>query len=87
MRAVLTNFGTTGDIQPFLALATELGRAGHKPIVALSPNFSSRAAELGFKFVPVGPDLQKVQSEIIDARHFAFFLPTREFSGDDARSL
>ena len=65
MRAVLTNFGTTGDIQPFLALATELRHAGHKPILALSPNFSSRAAELGFEFVPIGPDLQKVQSDII----------------------
>jgi sterol 3beta-glucosyltransferase len=65
VRAVLTNFGTTGDIQPFLALATELRRAGHKPIVALSPNFSSRTAGLGLEFVPIGPDLQKVQSEII----------------------
>jgi sterol 3beta-glucosyltransferase len=65
VRAVLTNFGTTGDIQPFLALATELRRAGHKPILALSPTFSSRAAELDFEFVPIGPDLQKVQTEII----------------------
>jgi sterol 3beta-glucosyltransferase len=65
VRAVLTNFGTTGDIQPFLALATELRRVGHTPIIALSPNFSCRAAELGFEFVPIGPDLQKVQGEII----------------------
>lgn len=65
MRAVLTNFGTTGDIQPFLALATELRHAGHQPIVALSPNFSSRATESGFEFAPIGPDLQKVQSDII----------------------
>lgn len=26
MRAVLTNFGTTGDIQPFVALAIEFRR-------------------------------------------------------------
>jgi UDP:flavonoid glycosyltransferase YjiC (YdhE family) len=65
VRAVLTNFGTTGDIQPFLALAMELRRAGHKPILALSPNFSFRAAELDLDFVPIGPDLRKVQTEII----------------------
>src|SRR5689334_18754541 len=54
MRAVLTNLGTTGDIWPFLALAIELRRHGHQPILALSPNFASLADRPGIKFVPIG---------------------------------
>jgi sterol 3beta-glucosyltransferase len=65
MRAVLTNFGTTGDVQPFLALAIELLKHGHQPIVALSPNFGELVNRLGLEFVPIGPDLEKTQRSII----------------------
>lgn len=64
MRIVLTNFGTTGDIQPFLALAVALRRHGHEPVMAFSPNFSQRVTALNIPFVPVGPDLQKAQQHI-----------------------
>ncbi|MEW6736651.1 MAG: glycosyltransferase, partial [Acidobacteriota bacterium] len=64
MRAVLTNFGSTGDIQPFLALAIELRNGGHQPILACSPNFRSMVERLELEFVPIGPDLQKIQCEI-----------------------
>jgi len=36
MRAVLTNFGTTGDVYPFVALAAELTRHGHDAVLALA---------------------------------------------------
>jgi len=62
MRAVLSTFGSTGDVQPLVALAAELRRAGHHPVIALSPNFESRARGLGVEFVPVGPPLP---SEVI----------------------
>jgi sterol 3beta-glucosyltransferase len=62
MRAVLTNFGTIGDLQPFLALAVELRRYGHTPVLAFSPYFRSRVEELGFDFIPIGPDLQAIQN-------------------------
>lgn len=55
MRAVLSTFGSTGDVQPLLALAVELRRHGHHPILALSPNFAGRAQSLGLEFVPTGP--------------------------------
>ena len=65
MRAILTNFGTTGDVQPFLALAIELRNNGHHPTVALSPNFEKLANYLGLEFVPIGPDLEHTQRSII----------------------
>jgi UDP:flavonoid glycosyltransferase YjiC (YdhE family) len=57
MRIVLTSFGSTGDVQPFLALAVELRRCGHQPILACSPNFAVRAHEIGVEFAPIGPQL------------------------------
>jgi sterol 3beta-glucosyltransferase len=71
MRAVLTNFGTTGDIQPFLALAVELRQRGHEPLIAISPYFQSRVEKLGLEFTPVGPDLQKFQQSVMIAQNRA----------------
>jgi len=63
MRAVLTNFGTTGDVYPFLALAMGLRNRGHEPILAFSPNFRNQVERLGFTFAPVGKNRQQVQNE------------------------
>ena len=69
MRAVLTNFGTTGDIQPFLALAIELQRHGHVPLLAFSPYYEFRVRSLGFEFKAVGPDLQRFQQAVMMAQN------------------
>jgi UDP:flavonoid glycosyltransferase YjiC (YdhE family) len=67
MRAVLTNFGSTGSVYPFISMAIELRNHGHQPVVALSPFFSSWVERFGLDFVPVGPDLRKVQYDINEA--------------------
>lgn len=64
MRAVLTNFGSTGDVLPFIALAQELRRHGHQPLLALSPSHASLVERHGLEFTPVGPDLRGVQEGI-----------------------
>src|ERR1700752_4981592 len=55
MRAVLTSFGSTGDFEPFLALAIEMKRHGHEPVLAFLPHYAARAEKLGIEFVPTGP--------------------------------
>jgi sterol 3beta-glucosyltransferase len=82
LRAVLTSFGSTGDIQPLLALAKELHGRGHHPVLAVSPNFAGRARDLGLEFVPLGPKLEfadirrvittqtKAPNPIEQARHY-----------------
>jgi sterol 3beta-glucosyltransferase len=67
MRAVLTNFGSTGSVYPFISLAIELGRTGHEPVVALSPFFSSWVENFNLSFTPIGPDLKKIQYAINEA--------------------
>jgi sterol 3beta-glucosyltransferase len=57
VRAVLTNLGSLGNIQPFFALADELRKHGHHPVLALAPAYASYAAQFGFEFVPIGLDL------------------------------
>ncbi len=64
MRAVLTNFGSMGDVQPFVALALELQRHGHQPVLALSPAFAEPVRRQGLDFAPIGPDLRTVQNSI-----------------------
>lgn len=56
MRTLLTGFGSTGDIEPFLALGSELQRHGHTPTLALVPHFRARVEQLGLDFIPIGPD-------------------------------
>jgi len=67
MRAVLTNFGTTGSVYPFLALAAELKRHGHRPTVALSPFFRTWVEHCDLEFLPLGPDLRPLQHAINEA--------------------
>jgi sterol 3beta-glucosyltransferase len=64
MRVLLTNFGTMGDIMPYLALAAELRRSGHTPLLAAPPLFAPLAGRHQIEFVPVGPDMQQTQHAI-----------------------
>ncbi|MCI0391360.1 MAG: glycosyltransferase [Acidobacteria bacterium] len=51
----LTSFGSVGDHEPFLALAIELQRHGHQPVLACAPEYGERASRFGVEFAPVGP--------------------------------
>lgn len=67
MRAILTNFGSTGSVYPFISIALEMKRHGHQPVVALSPFFESWVAGFGLDFLPLGPDLRQIQYNINEA--------------------
>lgn len=57
MRIVFSNIGTLGDINPLIAVALELKRRGHTPLMALPPVYQPRIAPLGLEFHPVRPDI------------------------------
>jgi sterol 3beta-glucosyltransferase len=65
MRALLTNIGSMGNIQPFMALAVELREHGHHPVLAFAPMYRNYVTQLGFEYVPIGFDLDyaKLQRE------------------------
>lgn len=62
-RVVLTTFGSHGDLNPFLAIALELKRRGHSPVLAAAEGYRADAERLGLEFAPVRPDLDKSDLE------------------------
>jgi sterol 3beta-glucosyltransferase len=69
MRIVVTNFGSIGDFHPYLALAVEFLSRGHQPLMAFPPHFRELIERTGLEFTPIGPDLKRVQGDIITAMH------------------
>ncbi|MGC1379233.1 MAG: glycosyltransferase [Anaerolineales bacterium] len=53
-RVVITSIGSTGDVQPLLALADELRSAGHELVFALPSMYQARVQRLGFRFSEIG---------------------------------
>jgi len=64
MRAVLTNFGTTGDVLPLVALAVALRRRGHQVTMAFAPTHRETIARYDLEFAPVGADVRELQDAI-----------------------
>jgi vancomycin aglycone glucosyltransferase len=60
MRALLSTIGTRGDVQPLVALASELRALGHDVSLCVPPDFVNWIWELGFAVTAVGPMLQKM---------------------------
>lgn len=57
MRIVLTTHGTLGDLHPYLALAHELQRRGHRPVVATSNYYRRTVEAAGVEFHAIRPDV------------------------------
>jgi UDP:flavonoid glycosyltransferase YjiC (YdhE family) len=73
MRVLLSPLGSSGDVEPFLALAQGLIVAGHAPLLATSENFAARAATFGVPFHRLGPDWDAREAQ----DHFARVLAQR----------
>ncbi len=56
-KIVLNTFGSFGDLHPFLALALELKRRGHRPFVATSAVYRDKIEGESIDFHPVRPDV------------------------------
>ena len=57
MRIILSNIGTFGDINPLIAVALELKRRGHLPVMAVPSLYEPKIVPLGLEFHPVRPNL------------------------------
>lgn len=54
MKIILTTWGTTGDVQPFIALANGLIAAGHQVRLCTSEIYRQKVESIGADFFPVG---------------------------------
>jgi rhamnosyltransferase subunit B len=63
MRIVLNTFGSFGDVHPYLAIALELKRRGHDPLVATAEFYRAKIESAGIAFAPVAPDIGELLSK------------------------
>ncbi len=56
-RIVLTTHGTLGDLHPFIAIALELRKRGHHPMIATSEYYRRKIEAEGIEFHAVRPDI------------------------------
>jgi MGT family glycosyltransferase len=53
---VLATLGSFGDVHPYIALALELQRRGHRPVIATSEVYREKMDSVGVELSPVRPD-------------------------------
>ena len=66
MRIDLSNIGTLGDTNPLIAIALELKRRGHTPVMALPAVYESRIRPLGLEFYAVQPDIDPTNTILVE---------------------
>lgn len=66
MKVVVTGFGSTGDIQPLIALAAGLHRAGHSVVLVTDEGAEATASELGLVFRVLAGSARSV---VVDGTH------------------
>lgn len=64
MRVIITNFGTRGDFEPFISLATQLSIDGHQAVIA-APRFAeAMVRQSGTNYLPIGEGLPEIRDRI-----------------------
>lgn len=66
MRIVLSNIGTYGDTNPLIAIALELKRRGHTPVMALPAVYEPKIRPLGLEFHAVRPDIDPANTILVE---------------------
>lgn len=64
-RILLCTFGSLGDLYPMLALAIELKRRGHHPVVGTLPGYRDRVQAAGVDYCSIRPDLNVSDTSIL----------------------
>jgi rhamnosyltransferase subunit B len=66
MRIVFSTFGTFGDVNPLIALALELKRRGHTPVLAVPEMFRAKIEPMGIGFHAVRPDQDPNDTRMVE---------------------
>src|SRR3954454_3744007 len=79
-KVVLNTFASFGDLHPFLALAIELKRRGHRPVIATSAVYRDKILGELLEFHAVRPDVGELLDKpdllekLWDSRHATEYL-------------
>jgi rhamnosyltransferase subunit B len=64
-RILFATVGSLGDLHPCISLALELKRRGHSVTIATIEFYRSKVESLGLEFLPIGPNMDPTDSEMI----------------------
>ncbi|MBA3240905.1 MAG: glycosyltransferase family 1 protein [Acidobacteria bacterium] len=76
-RIVISTFGSFGDVHPYIAVALELKRRGHRPVIATSEIYREKTDAVGLELHPIPPELpsydqpdevSRIVSSLMDAK-------------------
>ena len=67
MRVLLSTIGSRGDVQPLVALASQLQALGQEVHLCVPPDFRDWIDSLGIPVTPVGPELRQAAARNGDA--------------------
>lgn len=70
-RIIISTFGSFGDVHPYVAIALELKRRGHRPVIATSGIYREKTDALGLELHAVPPDLPSYEEPEAVARMVA----------------
>ena len=65
LNIVIQVVGSRGDVQPFIALGTELQKHGHRVRIATHANFENFVTSTGLEFYPLGGDPAELMSYMV----------------------
>ena len=57
-KMLISTIGSRGEVQPVIALASELRALGHQAVLCVPPTFKEWVESFGIPFVPLGPDVK-----------------------------
>lgn len=84
MKLILPTIGTRGDVQPYIALALGLKKAGHRVTLATHPCLRGLVESYSVDFAPIGPDIDIGHEAAViraNAPHFMIgFMRVMKFS-------
>jgi rhamnosyltransferase subunit B len=66
LRILLSNIGTLGDTNPLIAIALELKRRGHMPVMALPAVYESKIKPLGLEFHAIRPNIDPSDTHLVE---------------------
>jgi rhamnosyltransferase subunit B len=78
MKIVISTFGSFGDVHPYVAIALELKRRGHRPVIATSEIYREKTDAVGLELHPVRPDLPSYDRPEEVSRMIADFMDARK---------
>jgi MGT family glycosyltransferase len=67
MRIVITSWGSYGDLFPYIGLALELRRRGHRPVLAMPGVYRPLVEREGIEFTAIRPDID-IHDQALAAR-------------------